>query len=162
MTTVAEYLTTEYTLQHDTLGPGRTTIVQNQWLDAYPRTSIPPTRIGYKRSFRHFGDKLCYIARHAKRVETKARPMTIPPFEDRAPADDHITAYDERHFVTYLRLLDADAEGADWREAAQIIFGLDADEDAERAQAVHISHLERARWMTQHGYRHLLEKSRKR
>jgi Uncharacterized conserved protein (DUF2285) len=88
--------------------------------------------------------------------------MTIPPFEDRAPADDHITAYDERHFVTYLRLLDADAEGADWREAAQIIFGLDADEDAERAQAVHISHLERARWMTQHGYRHLLEKSRKR
>ena len=88
--------------------------------------------------------------------------MTIPPFEDRAPADDCITAYDERHFVTYLRLLDADVEGADWRDAAQIIFGLDSDQDAERAQAVHASHLERARWMTQHGYRHLLEKSRKR
>jgi hypothetical protein len=49
--------------------------------------------------------------------------MTTPPFEDRAPADDRITAYDERHFVTYLRILDADEEGADWREAAQIIFG---------------------------------------
>lgn len=58
--------------------------------------------------------------------ETKACPMTTPPFENRPPADDRITAYDERHFVTYLRLLDADDEGADWREAAQIIFELDA------------------------------------
>lgn len=88
--------------------------------------------------------------------------MTIPPFKDRAPADNCITAYDERHFVTYLRLLDADAEGAGWRETSQLIFGLDANQDAERAQMIQASHLERARWMTQHGYRHLLEKSRKR
>ncbi|MCL4673420.1 MAG: DUF2285 domain-containing protein, partial [Sphingomonadaceae bacterium] len=77
-----------------------------------------------------------------------------------APSDDHITEYDERHFVTYLRILDADAEGADWREVAQIVFGLDARVEEERARAVHDSHLERARWMTTHGYRHLLDKSR--
>src|SRR3990167_1959944 len=162
MTTIAEYLTTEYTPQHGADVWKHITIAPNQRLGAHPRTSTPPTRIGYKRSFRHFGDKLWYITRHAKRVETKARPMTIPPFEDRAPADDRITAYDERHFVTYLRLLDADAEGANWREAAQIVFGLDANEDADRALEVHASHLARARWMTQHGYRHLLEKARKR
>ena len=86
--------------------------------------------------------------------------MTIPPFEDRAPTDDCITDSDERHFVTYLRLLDADADGADWREAVEIIFDLNVNEDAIRAQIVHSSHLERAYWMTQHGYRHLLEKSR--
>jgi hypothetical protein len=86
--------------------------------------------------------------------------MTTPPFEDRAPADDRITAYDERHFITYLRLLDATHEGADWREVASIIFGLDVEEDAERARLVHDSHLKRARWMTEQGYRQLLEKSR--
>jgi hypothetical protein len=86
--------------------------------------------------------------------------MTTPPFEDRAPADDCITAYDERHFVTYLRLLDATDKGADWREVALIVFGLDAAEDADHARSVHDSHLKRARWMTEQGYRQLLEKSR--
>ncbi|WP_120221791.1 DNA -binding domain-containing protein [Sphingopyxis sp. FD7] len=86
--------------------------------------------------------------------------MTTPPFEDRAPADDHITAYDERHFVTYLRILDAADEGADWREVAGIVFGLDADAEPDRARQVHDNHLARARWMTAHGYKHLLDKSR--
>lgn len=48
--------------------------------------------------------------------------MTTPPFEHRAPADDRITAYDERHFITYLRILDAAEEGADWREVVRIVF----------------------------------------
>ena len=86
--------------------------------------------------------------------------MTTPPFEDRAPADDRITAYDERHFVTYLRILDAADERADWREVASIVFGLDADAEPDRARQVHDSHLARARWMTKNGYKHLLDKSR--
>ncbi len=87
--------------------------------------------------------------------------MTTPLFDDRPPADDRITAYDERHFVTYLRLLDAAEEGADWQEAAQIIFGLDSQAQPDHARLVHDAHLERARWMTTRGYRHLLEMSRK-
>lgn len=86
--------------------------------------------------------------------------MTTPPFEDRTPADDSITAYDERHFVTYLRILDAADEEADWREVASIVFGLDADAEPDRARQIHDSHLARARWMTEHGYKHLLDKSR--
>ncbi|HQV03477.1 MULTISPECIES: DUF2285 domain-containing protein [unclassified Novosphingobium] len=86
--------------------------------------------------------------------------MMTPPFEDRAPADDRITAYDERHFVTYLRILDAADERADWREVASIVFGLDANAEPDRARQVHDSHLSRARWMTEHGYKHLLDKSR--
>lgn len=86
--------------------------------------------------------------------------MKTPPFENRAPADDRITAYDERHFITYLRILDAAEEGADWREVVRIVFGLDAASEPDRTRLVHDSHLERARWMTAHGYRHLLDKSR--
>jgi hypothetical protein len=43
--------------------------------------------------------------------------MTITAFEDCPPQSAQLTAYDESHFATYLRLLDADEEGADWQEA---------------------------------------------
>jgi hypothetical protein len=46
-----------------------------------------------------------------------------PDVDDEAPAGDAITAYDERHYVTYLRLLDAKAEGADWRNFGPIVAG---------------------------------------
>lgn len=82
--------------------------------------------------------------------------MTTPPFDDSPPASARVTPYDERHFVTYLRLLDAAAEGADWREAVRIVFGIDPEREPERARLVHTSHLARARWMTEKGYRHLL------
>ena len=64
--------------------------------------------------------------------------MTMPPFEDCPPENARLTSYDELHLVTYLRLLDADKEGADWREAVQIIFGLDAEkEPGARANCLH-------------------------
>ena len=86
--------------------------------------------------------------------------MTTPSFDDSPPESDQVTAYDERHFVTYLRLLDAAAESADWREAVQIVFALDPEKEPERARLVHDSHLARARWMTEKGYRDLLRASR--
>ncbi len=83
--------------------------------------------------------------------------MATPLFDDSPPQTERVNAYDERHFVTYLRLLDADEEGADWREVVLIVFGLDPAREPERAKIVHDSHLARARWMTESGYRHLLE-----
>ena len=83
--------------------------------------------------------------------------MTTPHFEDRPPQTERVNAYDERHLATYIRLLDADAEGADWQEAVTIIFGIDPAKDPVRAKIVHDSHLARARWMTESGYQHLLE-----
>lgn len=84
--------------------------------------------------------------------------MSAPPFEDRPPQLDRVSPYDERHLPSYVRLLDAQAEGADWREAVAIIFGLDPNKEPERAKIVHDSHLARAHWMTEKGYRHLLER----
>ncbi|MHB1218054.1 MAG: DNA -binding domain-containing protein [Alphaproteobacteria bacterium] len=82
--------------------------------------------------------------------------MTVITFQDRPPESDHLTAYDESHLSLYIRLLDAAAEGADWREAVQILFALDPGRDPDRARIVYDSHLARARWMTTTGYRELL------
>lgn len=84
--------------------------------------------------------------------------MTTPPFETYPPHEEGVTSYDERHLVTYLRLLDAEAEGADWREVTAIVFGIDASKEPDRAKTIHESHLARAHWMTQSGYRHLLKR----
>jgi hypothetical protein len=60
--------------------------------------------------------------------------------------------------ITYLRMLDADAEGADWREVARIVLHIDPDREPERARQAFESHLARAKRMTSGGYRHLLRR----
>ena len=82
--------------------------------------------------------------------------MSTSPFADRAPDVSQLTAYDEGHLGDYLRLLDADDEGTDWREVAACILGIDAAAEPRRAKTMHDSHLARARWMTEVGYVHLL------
>jgi len=77
-------------------------------------------------------------------------------FLDEPPKSEHVTDYDSDHVVTYLRLLDAEADAAHWREVVRVVFGLDPDNQPERALRVHESHLARARWMTENGYRDLL------
>jgi hypothetical protein len=46
------------------------------------------------------------------------RPLD-PSVADEAPHATALTGYDEQHAITYLRLLDAEAEGADWTEVAR-------------------------------------------
>jgi len=87
----------------------------------------------------------------------RVRPELDPDVDDLAPTAPEITIYDEAHFVTYLRLLDADADGADWREVAQIV--LHRDPAAERTRTCWESHLARAQWMTRAGYRKILEQA---
>ena len=84
------------------------------------------------------------------------KPPLDPDVADIAPSDSVSTVYDEKHLITYLRLLDADAEGADWREVARIVLHLDPKHDSDRAWRAFDSHLSRAKWMTEHGYRQLL------
>ena len=75
------------------------------------------------------------------------KPPLDPDVADIAPAGPLLTAYDEEHVVTYVRLLDADAEGADWREVSRIVLHIDPDDDAERARRAFDSHLSRAKWV---------------
>lgn len=78
-------------------------------------------------------------------------------FLDAPPDSDTLTEYDRSHMVLYLRLFDAAEEGADWREVVEILFGLDPKANPERCRSVYDSHLARAHWMTEHGYRELLK-----
>ncbi|MEI2805263.1 MULTISPECIES: DNA -binding domain-containing protein [Paracoccaceae] len=81
---------------------------------------------------------------------------TTPAFDELAPTSEDITDYDRRHIKLYMRLLDATADGAAWTEAVEVLFGIDPVREPDRARRVHDSHLARARWMTQSGYRQLL------
>jgi Uncharacterized conserved protein (DUF2285) len=84
------------------------------------------------------------------------KPPLDPDVADTAPSDSVLTVYDEEHIITYLRLLDANAEGADWREVARIVLHPDPEREPDRARRAFDCHLSRAKWMTEHGYRHLL------
>jgi hypothetical protein len=77
-------------------------------------------------------------------------------FDDVAPSGTDLTDYDRAHIRLYMRLLDAAADGADWREAVVVLFAIDPVREPDRARKVHDSHLARARWMTETGYKHLL------
>ena len=83
-------------------------------------------------------------------------PALDPDVADVAPNESVLTTYDEQHLVTYWRLLDAEAAGADWKEVARIVLHIDPDREQVRARNAFDSHLARARWMADHGYRHLL------
>lgn len=89
----------------------------------------------------------------------RTRPELDPDVDDLAPNEREITAYDERHFVTYLRLLDAETDGADWTEVARIVLHRDPTSETVRARTCWESHLARARWMTKTGYRKILEQA---
>jgi hypothetical protein len=48
--------------------------------------------------------------------------LQSPHVADTAPNEPFLTGYDEQHLVIYLRLLDAESEGADWRKVAKIVL----------------------------------------
>jgi hypothetical protein len=73
----------------------------------------------------------------ANRMERTMQPPPLdPPVSDTAPSDGTVTSYDERRFVTYLRLLDAERDRADWQEAAKIVLHIDLSREPERAPCV--------------------------
>jgi hypothetical protein len=87
--------------------------------------------------------------------------MLEPPVRDEAPTDDAITDYDQMLFVTYLRLLDAEADGsATWEEVCRIVLRIDPAREPARARRAYDTHMARARWMTEVGWRHLMRMSR--
>jgi hypothetical protein len=83
-----------------------------------------------------------------------------PPVADTAPNGPAITRYDEQHYTTYLRLLDAEAAAADWKDVARAVLHLDPAADEPRAKQTWQSHLDRAKWLSEHGYRDLLHGGR--
>lgn len=88
--------------------------------------------------------------------QSRSGARIVITFADEPPQSSSLTEYDREHLALYIRLLDAADEGAEWTEVVRVLFGLDPNRDGERARRIHDSHLARARWMTEHGYRDLL------
>ena len=75
---------------------------------------------------------------------------------DAAPTAPILTGYDKQHLVTYLRLLDAAADGADWKEVARTALHINFAREPDRARRAWETHLAHARSITEYGYRDLL------
>jgi len=82
-----------------------------------------------------------------------------PDVADEAPSGPAITTYDEQHYVTYMRLLDASRDKADWTEAARIVLHRDPVTEEARTRRCWESHLARAQWLSKGGYRKILEQA---
>lgn len=82
--------------------------------------------------------------------------MTKENFLDEPPGGAALTAYDRAHRRLYLRLLDAESQGAAWTEVVEVLFGICPNSEPERAARVHSAHLRRAKWMTENGFVGLL------
>ncbi|WP_456835411.1 MULTISPECIES: DUF2285 domain-containing protein [unclassified Bradyrhizobium] len=79
------------------------------------------------------------------------KPQLDPDVADDAPNEPALTAYDEQHVLTYVRLLQAEGEGADWREVARVVLHMDPERELDRARRAYQSHLARAKWVTEQG-----------
>lgn len=86
----------------------------------------------------------------------RAMPLQAGPF-DPPPDVPHLTEHDRVYATLYLRLLDADAAGVDWRTAGRDILGLNTDIDTDAAKRTFDAFLDRAKWMTRTGYKLLLK-----
>ena len=75
--------------------------------------------------------------------------MSSCAIEPLAPESDVAVEYDRRQLPLYAAMLDADDAGADWRQVAVILMGLDTEMPG--AEACWRSHLDRARWIVGEG-----------
>jgi hypothetical protein len=64
--------------------------------------------------------------------------MKTPPIDphvaDVAPTEAALADYDKQHMITYMRVFDADQQGADWRDVCRIVLRIDPDTEADRAR----------------------------
>ena len=87
-----------------------------------------------------------------KLLEIMPHQIKLQPL---APGSSRITPYDRAHFKLYLLLLKAEQQDLDWRLVVRDIMESDrADTFAKRCWQ---SHLKRAKWMSESGYRQLLD-----
>jgi hypothetical protein len=93
------------------------------------------------------------------KMTPRPKPRPNPAVTNDVPMGAQLTNYDYQMLECYLRLLDAEREGADWREVARIVLQLDTDKDGDLAKRTYDSHIARAHWMTEHGYRQLLREA---
>jgi len=149
----------------------------------YPKTGSPPSHhfVGHRPNLidvaqieRHrvlAGAEVLQTVDRAKetiavaeerKLAPKARLHRTRPLAEKAPRSPIITAYDEAHFAIYLRLLDAKSKAVSEEAMLEIILDAAPSMSHDKARRTLLSHLKRAIWMSDEGYRGLLGKKPRR
>ena len=85
------------------------------------------------------------------------RPRLDAPIADEPPNSDQLTDYDEVHVIHYVILLDAERDRVAWEDVAREALLIDPDREPARARRAYETHLARARWMANSGWRQMLQ-----
>ena len=88
-------------------------------------------------------------------VEFSVGSKNLGGLREAAPSGDLVTDYDRAHFQLYIRLLDARSAGASSDDMCRFILEIDPTTDPESAHKLLKSHLERADWMSNVGFRQI-------
>ena len=91
------------------------------------------------------------VAYRRSKAGMMQKPTLDPDVADSAQNEPALTAYDEQHVVTYIRLLQAGGDGADWREVVRVVLHMDPEREPDCARSAYQSHLARAKWVTEQG-----------
>jgi hypothetical protein len=81
----------------------------------------------------------------------------MAPTADMAPTDAIVTDYDQAHFLTYARVLDAERDGLDWETGLTTILHRDFGDALSAGKTCWDSHVERANWIVGDGLAALLD-----
>ena len=73
------------------------------------------------------------------------------PTADMAPTDAIVTDYDQAHFLTYARVLDAERDGLDWETGLTSILYRNFGYDLDAGKTCWDSHVVRAHWIVKSG-----------
>ena len=83
-------------------------------------------------------------------------PRLDAPIADEPPNSDQLTDYDEVHVIHYVILLDAERDRVAWEDVAREALLINPDQEPARARRAYETHLARARWMANSGWRQML------
>ena len=84
------------------------------------------------------------------------RPRFDAPVADEPPASDQLTDYDTLHVIHYVILLDAERDQVAWEDVAREALLIDPAYDPVRARHAYETHLARAKWMANSGWKQML------
>jgi hypothetical protein len=81
----------------------------------------------------------------------------MAPTANMAPTDAIVTDYDQAHFLTYARVLDAERDGLEWKTGLTTILDRDFGDNFAAGTTCWDSHVARAHWIIKSGIAILLE-----
>ena len=84
------------------------------------------------------------------------RPRLDAPVADEPPASDQLTDYDALHVIHYIILLDAERDRVAWEDVAREALLIDPAKEPARARHAFETHLARAKWMANSGWKQML------